>query len=162
MYGCESWTIKKAEHLRIGASELWCWRRLESPLDSKKIKTVNTKGNQSWIFTERTDAIAKTPLLWPRDVKNRTILKSKMYFFSYFERKKDHHPLPQKNEESTFLNWEKEQVLEIVVCMGSLECCSPWDCKQSDMTWQLNNNNRGHLSPQQNYWVGQKVHSGFL
>ena len=47
MYECESWTIKKAEHLRIGASELWCWRRLESPLDSKKIKTVNTKGNQS-------------------------------------------------------------------------------------------------------------------
>ena len=45
MYGCESWTIKKAEHRRIDAFELWCWRRLESPLDSN-IKPVNPKGNQ--------------------------------------------------------------------------------------------------------------------
>ena len=44
--GCESWTIKKAEHQRIDAFELWCWRRLESPLDCKEIKTVNPKGNQ--------------------------------------------------------------------------------------------------------------------
>ena len=47
MYGCESWTIKKAEHQRIDAVELWCWRRLLSPLDSNKIKPVNRKGNQS-------------------------------------------------------------------------------------------------------------------
>ena len=47
MYGCESWTIKKAEHQRIDAVELWCWRRLLSPLDSNKIKPVNCKGNQS-------------------------------------------------------------------------------------------------------------------
>ena len=46
MYGCESWTIKKAECQRIDAFELWCWRRLESPLDSKEIKPVNPKGNQ--------------------------------------------------------------------------------------------------------------------
>ena len=47
MYGCESWTIKKAECQRIDAFERWCWRRLESPLDSKEIKPVNPKGNQS-------------------------------------------------------------------------------------------------------------------
>ena len=47
MYRCESWTIKKAEHQRIDAFELWCWKRLESPLDCKKIKLVNPKGNQS-------------------------------------------------------------------------------------------------------------------
>ena len=47
MYGCESWTIKKAEHRRIDAFELWCWRRLESPLDCKEIKPVNAKGDQS-------------------------------------------------------------------------------------------------------------------
>ena len=48
MYGCESWTIKKAEHQRIDAFELWYWRRLfESPLDCKKIQPVNPKGNQS-------------------------------------------------------------------------------------------------------------------
>ena len=45
IYGCESWTIKKAEHQRIDAFELWCWRRLESPLDCKEIKPVNPKGN---------------------------------------------------------------------------------------------------------------------
>ena len=47
MYGCESWTIKKAERQRIDAFELWCWRRLDSPLDFKKIKPVNPKGSQS-------------------------------------------------------------------------------------------------------------------
>ena len=47
MYGCESWTINKAEHRRIDAFELWCWRRLLSPLDCKEIKPVNPKGNQS-------------------------------------------------------------------------------------------------------------------
>ena len=47
MYGCESWTIKKAEHERIDASELWCWRRLESPMDCKEVKPVHPKGNQS-------------------------------------------------------------------------------------------------------------------
>ena len=47
MYGCESWTIKKAEHQRIDALELWCWRRLESPLDCKEIHPVHPKGNQS-------------------------------------------------------------------------------------------------------------------
>ena len=47
MYGCESWIIKKAEHLRIDAFEQWCWRRLECPLDCKEIKPVNPKENQS-------------------------------------------------------------------------------------------------------------------
>ena len=47
MYGCESWTIKKAERGRIDAFELWCWRRLESPLDCKEIQPVHPKGDQS-------------------------------------------------------------------------------------------------------------------
>ena len=47
MYGCESWTVKKAEHGRIDAFKLWCWRRLLSPLDWKEIKPVSPKGNQS-------------------------------------------------------------------------------------------------------------------
>ena len=46
MYGCESWTVKKAERQRIDAFELWCWRTLESPLDRKEMKLVNPKGNQ--------------------------------------------------------------------------------------------------------------------
>ena len=69
MYECESWTIKKAECRRIDAFELWCWRRLESPLDCKKIQQVHPKVNQSWIFIGKTDAEAKTPILWPPDAK---------------------------------------------------------------------------------------------
>ena len=45
MYGCDSWTIKKAEGQRIDAFELWCWRRLESPLDCKEIQPVHAKGD---------------------------------------------------------------------------------------------------------------------
>ena len=70
MYGCESWTTKKAEHQRIDAFELWCWRTLESPLGFKEIQAVHPKGNQSWIFIGRTDAEAETPVLWPPDAKN--------------------------------------------------------------------------------------------
>ena len=47
MCGCESWTVKMVEHQRIDAFELWCWRRLESPLDFKEIQPVHSKGNQS-------------------------------------------------------------------------------------------------------------------
>ena len=63
MYGCESWTIKKAEHQRIDAFKLWCCRRLENPLYCKEIKPVNPKGNQTLTFTERTDAKAQAPIL---------------------------------------------------------------------------------------------------
>ena len=70
-YECESWTIKKTKHQWIDAFELAVLEKtLESPLDSKEIKPVNSKGNQSWIFIGSTDAEAKTPILWPRDVKN--------------------------------------------------------------------------------------------
>ena len=70
MYGCESWTVKKAERQRIDAFELWCWRRLlESPLDCKEIQPVHSKGNQSWVLIGRTDAKAETLILWPPYVK---------------------------------------------------------------------------------------------
>ena len=58
MYRFDIWTLKKAEHWRIDAFELWCWKRLLSPLDSKEIQPANPKGNQSWIFIGRTDAEA--------------------------------------------------------------------------------------------------------
>ena len=66
MYGYGSWTIKKAEHWRIDAFELWCLEKtLECPLDCKEIKPVHLKGNQSWIFIERTGAEGETPIVWP-------------------------------------------------------------------------------------------------
>ena len=70
MYGCESWTIKKAERQRIDAFDQWCWRRLESPLDCKKIQPVHPKGDQSWVFIGRTYVEAETPILCPPDVKS--------------------------------------------------------------------------------------------
>ena len=75
MYGCESWTIKKAECYRIDAFKLVLEKTLESPLDSKEIQLVHSKGNQSWIFIVRTDAEAETPILWPPDVKHWLIWK---------------------------------------------------------------------------------------
>ena len=72
MYGCESWTIKKAEHQRIDAFGLTMLleKTLESPLNCKEIKPVNPKGNQSWIVIGRSDAKVEAPILWPPEAKN--------------------------------------------------------------------------------------------
>ena len=72
MYGCESWTIKKAEHRRIDAFELWCWRRLSriNLLDCKEIQPVHPKEDQSWVFVGRTDVEGETLILWLLDVKS--------------------------------------------------------------------------------------------
>ena len=67
MYGCESWTVKKAEGRRIDAFELGCWRRL-FPLDCKEIQPVHSEGYQPWVFFGRNDA--KTPVLWPPHAKS--------------------------------------------------------------------------------------------
>ena len=65
MYGCESWAVKKAECRRIDAFELWCWRRLMSPLYCKEIQPIHSEGDQPWDFFGRNDAKAETPILWP-------------------------------------------------------------------------------------------------
>ena len=82
MYGCESWTIKKAKRRTIDAFELWCWRRcLRIPWTSKRsspsfrMQTVHPKINQHWIFIGKTDVEAKTPILWPPDAKSWLIGK---------------------------------------------------------------------------------------
>ena len=66
MYGCESWTIKKAECQRTDAFELWCCRRL---LRVPWTATVHSKGDHSWVFIGRTDVEAETPILWLPDAK---------------------------------------------------------------------------------------------
>ena len=77
MYGCESWTIKKAECQRIGAFELWWWRRLlRVPWTARRSnQSILKEIDQSWIFTERTDAEAETPIFWPPDAKKWLIWK---------------------------------------------------------------------------------------
>ena len=71
MYGCERWTIKKAEHWRIDAFELWWWRRLlRVPWTARR-----SNENQSWIYFEKTDVEAEIRILWPTDAKNQLIGK---------------------------------------------------------------------------------------
>ena len=63
MYGCESWTVKKAERQRIDAFKLWCWRRLLR-VPCKEIQPVHSEGDQPWDFFGRNDFEAETPVLW--------------------------------------------------------------------------------------------------
>ena len=70
MYGCESWTVKKAECRKLMLLNCGVGEDLESPLDCKEIQPVHPKGDQSWVFFGRNDAKAQTPILWPPDVKN--------------------------------------------------------------------------------------------
>ena len=70
IYGCESWTVKKAEHQKIDALELWCWKRLESPLNCKEIQPVHRKKDQSCLFIGKTNVEAETPILWPPHAKS--------------------------------------------------------------------------------------------
>ena len=71
MYGCESWTVKKAERRRIDAFVLLVLEKtLESPLDCKEIQPVHSEGDQPWDFFGRNDAKAETPVLWPPHAKS--------------------------------------------------------------------------------------------
>ena len=132
MYGCESWTIKKAECLWIDAFELWCWRRLLRVLDCKEIQPVNPKGNQSWILIGRTDAEAETPILWPLDTKNWLIKKDTDAW-------KDWRQEEKGTTEDEMAGWnhqlnehELEQTPADSEGQWSLACCSPWGRKESD------------------------------
>ena len=139
-YGCESWIIKKAEHWRIDAFELWCWKTLESPLDSKEIKSVNPKGNQPWIFIGRTDADAEAPILWLPDAKNGLIGKDP-------DAGKDWRQEEKGMTEDEMVGWhhwllghEFEETLGDSEGQGSLACCNPRGHEELDTTEPLNNN----------------------
>ena len=71
VYGCESWTVKKAEHRRTDAFELWCWRRLlRAPSTARRSNQSVLKEIKSWVFIGRIDVEAETPILWPPDGKS--------------------------------------------------------------------------------------------
>ena len=134
----ESWTIKKAKCQRIDAFELWCWRRLENPLDCKQIKPANPKGNKSWIFIGRTDAEAETPILWPPDAKNWLIGKDP-------DSGKDWRQEEMGMTEDEMVGWHHQldghevgQALGVGDGQGSLACCSPWSHKELDTPEWLN------------------------
>ena len=138
MYGCESWTVKKAESRRIDAFEPWCWRRLFSLLYCKEIQPVYPKGNKSWIFIGRTDVEAETPILWPPDGKNWLIGKDPDAGKDWGQKEKGitedeiagwHHWLNKHEFEQTLGDGERQE---------SPLCCSPWGCNELDMTEWLN------------------------
>ena len=132
--------------LKIDAFELWHWKRLDkSPLDCKEIKSVNPKGNQSWIFIRRTDAEAEAPILWQPDARNWLTGKDP-------DAEKDWMQEEKEATEDKMIGWyhwlnghELESALGDGEGQGNLVCCSPWGCKESDMTERLNNNKVEHI-----------------
>ena len=130
MYGCESWAIKKAEHRRTDAFELWCWRRL--------LRVPWTGRSNPSILKEipppgRTDAEVETPILWSPDAKNWLLGKDPDAGKDWGQEKwmtQDevvgwHHQLD---------GHEFEQAPRVNDGERSLVCCSPWGRKESDTT----------------------------
>ena len=110
-------------------------KTLESPLDCKEIKSVHPKGNQSWIFTGRTDAEAETSILWPPHAKNWLLWKDP-------DAGKDWRWEEKRTTEDERFGWyhqhEFEQASGVGEGQGSLAYCSPWGCKESGTTELLN------------------------
>ena len=127
----ESWALKN-----------WCFwiaeleNTLESPLGSKEIQPVHSKGNQSWIFIGRTDTEAT--ILWPPDAKNWLIGKDPDAGKGWRQEEKG-------TTEDEMVGWhhglyghEFEQSLGVGYGQGGPACCSTWGCKELDMTEGLN------------------------
>ena len=132
------------DHKEDWASKNWfrtvvLEKTVESTLECKKNKpAINPKGNEPWIFIERTDTEAEAPILWPPDVKGQLIGKDPDAGKDWrqeergWQRMRWHHQFNGHDFKQTPGNGERQ---------GSLVCCSPWGCKESDTTEQLNNNN---------------------
>ena len=129
----ESWVMKN-----------WCFwpvgleKTLESPLDCKEIQPVHPKGNQSWIFTGRTDAEAETPILWPPDAQNWLIGKDP-------DAGKDWRQEEKGARVDEIVGWphrlnvhEFGWTLGVGDGQGGLACCDSWGCDGLDMTERLN------------------------
>ena len=111
---------------------------LESPLDCKEIQPVHLKGNQSWVFIERTDVEAETPLLWPPDAKSWLIGKDP-------DAGKDWGQEEKETTEDEMIGWHHQLnghgfgwTLGVGDGQGGLVCCGSWGLKESDTTERLN------------------------
>ena len=132
--GCESWTVKKAEHWRIDAFKLCCWRRL------LKVLWTARRSNQSiWILIGRTDTEAEAPVFWPPEVKRWLIGKVP-------DAGKDWGGKEKRASEDEMDGWHHQcnghqigQTLGDGEGQGGLTCCSPWGRKELDTTGWLNN-----------------------
>ena len=135
IYGCESWTIKKAELHTTDAFELWCWRRL---LKVPWIQPVHSEGDQPWDFFGRNDDKAEAPVLWPPHAKSWLIGKNSDAGRDWGQEEKGtiedemagwHHRLDGR---------ESEWTPGVGDGQVGLVCCDSWGRKESDMTEQLN------------------------
>ena len=106
-------------------------KSFEGPLDSKEIKPVNPKGNQSWMFIGRTDAEAEAPILWPPDVKNQLIGKEADAWKDWGQEKKGETEDEMVGWHHWLTGHEFEQTPEDSEGQGSLACCSPQGRKES-------------------------------
>ena len=137
MYGCE------LDYKESWAPKNWCFwtvvleKTLESPLDCKEIQPVHPKGDQSWMFIGRTDVEAEPPVLWPPDAKSWLIWKDPDAGKDWGQEK--------GMTEDKMVGWhhwlnghEFGWTPGVGDGQGSLECCSSWGLKESDMTERLN------------------------
>ena len=135
LYGCESWTIKKAEHRRIDAFELWCWRRpLRIPWTARRSNQSILKEISPEYSLEGLMLKLKLPILWPPDAKNWLIGKDPDAGKNWRWEKKG----TTEDETVGWHHWpdghEFEQALAVGDGQGGLACCSPWGHKESDIT----------------------------
>ena len=137
-YGCESWTVKKAERRRIDAFELRCWRRLLRVPWTARRSNQHCKGDQSWVFIGRTEAKAETPILWPPHVKSWLIGKD-------FDAGRDWGQEEKGTTEDEMAGWhhwldgcESEWTPGVGDGQGGSACCNSWGHKESDTTYWLN------------------------
>ena len=153
MYGCESWTIKKAELQKTDAFEL-LEKTLQSPLDFKEIQPVHPKGDQSWVFTGRTKA--ETLMLWPPDVKSWLTWKDPDVGKDCGQEEKG----TTEDEMVWWPHWLNGHGFGwtpgVGDGQGGLACCGLWGHKESDMTELLNwtelNLNESEHSPLFYHW----------
>ena len=136
MYGCESWTVKKAESWRIDAFELWCWRRLLGvPWTARRSNQSILKEYQSWVFIGRTDVEAETPILWPPDAKSWLIGKDP-------DAGKDWGQAEKGTTEDEMVGWHHRLNGHgfgwTPDGLGGLACCGSWGHKESDTTERPN------------------------
>ena len=133
-------------------------KTLECPLDFKEIQPVNLEGNQSWIFIERTDAEAETPMLWPPDMKNWLIGKDP-------GAGQDWRQVEKGATEDKMVGWhhrldghEFEQASGAGDGQGSLVRCSPWGCRVGhDWVTELNWSQIHKISPEINGRILEKL-----
>ena len=132
--------FKKIQKAPKNKTWIWCFwtvvleKNLESPLDCKEIKPVNPKGNQSWIFTGRTNVEAEAPMLWPPDAKDQLTGKDPDAGKDWGQEEKGRTKDETVGWHHQFNRHEFEQTLGDDEGQGSLVCCSPWGLRELDMT----------------------------